>query len=51
MEGRDPSGERQVSEGGRMSQMIYRLHLELADLVAHAAREKYHGAYANHGVN
>lgn len=25
--------------------------LELADLVAHAAREKYHGAYANHGVN
>ena len=25
--------------------------LELADLVAHAAREKYHGVYANHGVN
>ena len=24
--------------------------LELADLVAHMAREKYHGAYANHGV-
>ena len=26
-------------------------NLELADLVAHAAREKYHGDYANHGVN
>jgi hypothetical protein len=25
--------------------------IELADLVAHAAREKYHGVYANHGVN
>jgi hypothetical protein len=25
--------------------------LELADLVAHSAREKYHGDYANHGVN
>lgn len=25
--------------------------LELAELVAHSAREKYHGAYAHHGVN
>jgi hypothetical protein len=25
--------------------------LELADLVAHMAREKFHGAYAHHGVN
>jgi hypothetical protein len=25
--------------------------LELADLVAHAAREKYHGIYTNHGMN
>jgi hypothetical protein len=25
--------------------------LELAQLVAHEARDKFHGAFANHGVN
>lgn len=38
-----------VSAGKKRHNLGYFKDLELADLVATMAREKYHGAYANHG--
>jgi hypothetical protein len=39
----------QLSINGKQSTLGYFADLELADLVAQEARDKYHGAFANHG--
>ena len=39
-----------MANGKRVVSLMFD-DLELAQLVAHEARDKFHGAFANHGVN